>query len=104
MKKYLKSSILTFGKMLELENGWWNIMDIIALSIKMADETLWTSSSAQIWSKMSFNMQAWLKGRGVCWWLNLASLKKLDYLIFYSGTSGFGSFRVKPRKELRLKI
>jgi hypothetical protein len=58
MKKYLKIIILTFGKMLELENGWWNIMDIIALSLKMANDTLWISSSAQIWSKMSFNIQA----------------------------------------------
>jgi hypothetical protein len=31
---------------------------IIALSMKMADETLWISPSGQIWSKMPFNMQA----------------------------------------------
>jgi hypothetical protein len=32
------------------------------------------------------------------------SLKKLDCPIFYSGTSSFSSFRVKPRKKLNLKI
>jgi hypothetical protein len=37
---------------------------IIALSTKMTDETPWTSSWGQIWSQMSFNMQAQLKGRG----------------------------------------
>jgi hypothetical protein len=52
--KYLKSTILAFGKTHELE-----MVDneIIALSTKMADETPWTSPSSQIWSKMSFNRQ-----------------------------------------------
>jgi hypothetical protein len=34
----------------------------------------------------------------------LASLGKLDYPVCYFGASSFGSFRVKPRKELDLKI
>jgi hypothetical protein len=44
-----------FDKTLELET----IDDeIIAHSTKMADGTPWTSPSGQIWSKISFNMQA----------------------------------------------
>jgi hypothetical protein len=34
----------------------------------------------------------------------LASLEKPDYPVSYSRTSCFGSFRVKPRKKLNLKI
>jgi hypothetical protein len=34
----------------------------------------------------------------------LARLEKPDHPISYSGLSGFGSFRTKPRKELNLKI
>jgi hypothetical protein len=34
----------------------------------------------------------------------LASLEKLDYPVRYFGTSDFGSFSIKPRKELDLKI
>jgi rRNA maturation protein Nop10 len=30
--------------------------------------------------------------------------EKMDYPVSYSGTSDFGSFRVKLRKELKLKI
>jgi hypothetical protein len=32
------------------------------------------------------------------------SVKKSDYLVCYSGASGFDSFRVKLRKELDLEI
>jgi hypothetical protein len=47
-----KGTILVFGKTLELETA---DDGIIAISTKMSDETLWTSPSDQIWSKMSFN-------------------------------------------------
>jgi hypothetical protein len=47
-----KGTILVFGKTLELETS---DDGIIAISTKMSDETLWTSPSDQIWSKMSFN-------------------------------------------------
>jgi hypothetical protein len=40
----------------------------------------------------------------VCWWPNVASLEKLYHPVSYSGLSGFSNFRVKPRKELTLKI
>jgi hypothetical protein len=40
--------------------------EIISISTKMPGETLWTQSSDQIWSKISFNIQAYLKGRGTC--------------------------------------
>jgi hypothetical protein len=35
---------------------------------------------------------------------NLARLRKPDVPVSYSGYYGFGSFRLKPRKELNLKI
>jgi hypothetical protein len=41
--------------MIELETA---DNEIIVLSIKMADEILWTSSSRQIWSKIAWNMKA----------------------------------------------
>jgi hypothetical protein len=40
-----------FGKTLELESV---DNEIIALSIKMTDEILWTSPSRQIWAKNAF--------------------------------------------------
>jgi hypothetical protein len=43
-----------FGKTLELERA---DNEIIAPSTKMTDETLWTSPSGKIWSKMLFKMQ-----------------------------------------------
>jgi hypothetical protein len=42
--------------MLELEK--WPIMVLSSLAQKMTDETPWTSSLVQFWSKMPFNMQA----------------------------------------------
>jgi hypothetical protein len=36
-----------------------------------------------------------------CWWLNLESEKKSNYLVSFSD---FDSFKVKSRKELNLKI
>jgi hypothetical protein len=47
-RKYLKSTILVFGKTLELETVHSRI---ITLSTKMTDGTLWTSPSRQICSK-----------------------------------------------------
>jgi hypothetical protein len=38
--------------------------EIIVLRTKMVDETSCTLPSGQIWSKMSFNTHAYLKGRG----------------------------------------
>ena len=40
----------------------------------------------------------------MCWWPNLARLEKPDYLVWETGVSGFGSFRLKSRKELNIKI
>jgi hypothetical protein len=49
--KYLKSIILVFAKTLELETA---NNKIIALSMKMVDETPWASPLGPIWSKNIF--------------------------------------------------
>jgi hypothetical protein len=48
---------------------------------------------------------AFLLGRAlVCWWANLARVKKPDCPVCQTGVCDFGSFRTKLRNELNLKI